>query len=297
MFDSISNGLVSLRGVEGDGQNITVTLDAANRAAKITLTPGSQAVQYFANAAARAAATPGFVGQIGIQVDTQSAYLGTATSAGSWKNYFGMLGNAFDQPMQGSTTIVTDAVDFFQYTFQLEDASASASFGNNSGFFSVFTGGVELNGNTTSQSGNILFVLGPSSGFTAQSTSNTLSVSESGSIALSGTTIVSGGFNLTSGANLNFLTGSGIELNGTHVAANSVLITTASPGTPSSALINTFLSSANVQTGYSLTSSATLRAFDATTVGVSYSQTVLTNLANFVLTLAADLEALKVPHA
>lgn len=296
MFDSISNGLVSLRGVEGDGQNITVTLDATNHAAKITLTPGSQAVQYFANAAARAAATPGFAGQIGIQVDTQSAYLGTATSAGSWKNFFGMLGNAFDQPMQGSTTIVTDALDDYFYTFRRGDSTGAAVFGP-SGVYSEFTGGIQVSGGVQSSAGDVSLSVGGSNSFTANSTSNTLAVSESGSIAMTGTILVSGGFGLTTGSNLNFMAGSAIQYAGVHVAANSVLTTTASPGMPSSALINTFLSSANVQTGYSLTSSATLRAFDATTVGVSYSQTVLTNLANFVLTLAADLEALKVPHA
>jgi len=46
----------------------------------------------FANAAARAAATPSFVGQLGIQVDLGSIWRATALSAGSWSADFSLDG-------------------------------------------------------------------------------------------------------------------------------------------------------------------------------------------------------------
>lgn len=42
------------------------------------------ATQTFADATARAAAVPGFIGQYGIQLDTSRLYISTGTSAGNW---------------------------------------------------------------------------------------------------------------------------------------------------------------------------------------------------------------------
>lgn len=42
------------------------------------------ATQTFADAAARAVAVPGFIGQYGIQLDTTRLYISTGTSAGNW---------------------------------------------------------------------------------------------------------------------------------------------------------------------------------------------------------------------
>lgn len=93
-----------------------------------------------------------------------------------------------------------------------------------------------------------------------------------------------------SGANLNFVSGSIVKLAGVNIPANSVVTTTVTSGHLGSSLINTFLSSANIQTGYSLVGYATERVL---TAGVSG----LADVLNVLCTLIADLEALKVPHA
>lgn len=58
----------------------TVTaLTATVAAKKVTTT--------FAADAARAAAVPAFIGQLGVQIDTNALYIGTALTAGSWSIY------------------------------------------------------------------------------------------------------------------------------------------------------------------------------------------------------------------
>lgn len=76
--------------------------------------------------------------------------------------------------------------------------------------------------------------------------------------------------------------------NGVIVPASSVLLTSSTAGEFSSALVNTFLSSANTQTGWSATNVVTTRVFDAATASLG-------DLRNFVGTLLNDIKALKLP--
>lgn len=72
------NSLIGATGAAGsNGTNGTNGTNGSNG------TNGENAVT-FADATARGAATPGFVGQLGLQLDTVVLYRGTATSAGSW---------------------------------------------------------------------------------------------------------------------------------------------------------------------------------------------------------------------
>lgn len=85
VYDSTSNGTLLFRGVEGDNQYITSTLDAANNAIKLSLTfSGGGFTATFANTAARNANIPTAIGQIGFQVDNTNIYYATGTSAGNW---------------------------------------------------------------------------------------------------------------------------------------------------------------------------------------------------------------------
>jgi len=95
--------------------------------------------------------------------------------------------------------------------------------------------------------------------------------------------------NLQSGGIIDFRTGSLVKVASVTVPANSVLVTNASAGNLSSSLINTFISSANTQTGYTTFSNpATLRTCDTATV-------TLSQLAQIVGTLISDLKAVKLP--
>lgn len=52
--------------------------------APCTVSTTSGSTQAFANSTVRAAATPGFVGQLGYQIDSTTLYAGTATTLGAW---------------------------------------------------------------------------------------------------------------------------------------------------------------------------------------------------------------------
>lgn len=79
------------------------------------------------------------------------------------------------------------------------------------------------------------------------------------------------------------------KITGVSVPANSVLGTSANAGEMTSRLLNTFVSTANTQTGYTAFSNpATLRTCDTATV-------TLSQLAQIVGTLIEDLKAVKLP--
>lgn len=91
------------------------------------------------------------------------------------------------------------------------------------------------------------------------------------------------------GSTLDFNTTSRISDAGVLIPANSVLTTSSTAGQLNSSLINTFVSSANTQTGYTtFANPATLRTCDTATV-------TLQQLAQLVGTLVEDLKAIKLP--
>jgi hypothetical protein len=257
-FSSVANGLVGFRSVEGDGINTVCTLDVPNNAIKVALTAAAAPPAVFANAAARAAAVPAFVGQIGVEQDTLTAYMSYGTSAGNWQNQF--LTNGVAQVLSES-----DAGTTFQVP--------------NEAIFEII--------DTTS--GGSIFQLVGGVGWNMQGTWN---YSSNCTITFGGGVIT----NFASGSILNYVAGALVKLAGTSIPANSVMTIGGTAGEPNYSPISNFLSTGNLSSAYTLNATATLRAFDATTIGGSYSQTVLTNLANTLLTLITDLAARLLPQ-
>ncbi len=112
-----------------------------------------------------------------------------------------------------------------------------------------------------------------------------------GSILFSGlnfSVVTGSSVTIDTGCLFTFNNGSILTINGSTVSANSVLTTNGTPGQVSSALINTFVSTANVQTGYAITNPATIRSYDTATV-------TLQQLAQALGTLITDLKAAKLP--
>lgn len=98
-----------------------------------------------------------------------------------------------------------------------------------------------------------------------------------------------------SGLEVTFQSGSFLDLNGTlqignvTIPANSVMITSAVAGTPSSKLLNTFVSTSNTNTGWTaFTNSAVLKTADCNTV-------TLPQLAQIVDTLIGALRNVLLP--
>lgn len=88
----------------GDTQPITYTPEELLTFLMIsaTVVSGSQPTAVFLNAAARAAATPGFSGQLGLQVDTRQVYIGTSLVAGGWTVYSGATKVYADSTARGA---------------------------------------------------------------------------------------------------------------------------------------------------------------------------------------------------
>jgi len=191
----------------------------------------------FADAVARAAAVPLFIGQFGAQLDTDTPYIAFAAPAGSWNQILASGANTFS---------VTQA---FPVTWTIDDGWTLDGTGNGTITFDQFL--------------SILFTA-----------TNSL-------VEFAGTTQFE--------ADVNFHSTARIQDTGVNVPANSVLTTSGTAGQLNSSLINTFVSSANTQTGYTtFANPATLRTCDTATV-------TLPQLAQIVGTLIEDLKAIKLP--
>lgn len=88
VFDNLTNFLASFRGIASGDEFISVTLNGVTNAIEITLIPGSLKVQQtFADSAARMSATPLFLGQLGVQINSQEIYIGTSLAVNGWTIY------------------------------------------------------------------------------------------------------------------------------------------------------------------------------------------------------------------
>lgn len=107
------------------------TSTAVSPATFITRVNTIKATTTFANAAARAAATPAFDGQVGVQLDTEMVYTATGLAAGNWQSSF-MQPNTTTNftadtefALDGNAFVVSDgAVEHIRI-----DASGEMSFG------------------------------------------------------------------------------------------------------------------------------------------------------------------------
>lgn len=212
VFDNVTNGLVSFRGIEGDGEFIGVTLDATNHAVKLSVLGGVIVGQTFVNAAARAAAVPSFVGQLGVEQDTLTPYLSNGTTAGDWQASF--LTNGVNNALTANTVFVVNAGG--TKLFEISDGVGnSVIFGDSTAFFDIngssnFNGAVVFNAQT--QVEDAVLEIGSSS---------TLQVDSGGAV--------------------NMVTGSLLKNNGVTIPANSVLTTSGVAGHLSSALLSGFV--------------------------------------------------------
>lgn len=201
------------------GTSTTLAITPASLTA-VLATVGETVV--FADAVARAAAVPAFVGQFGAQVDTVVPYLSGGLTPGAWSSIL-ILDNPAVQSTSG-TSIDIPGGGF--WNFGSSDATGFLNFTN--GLEATFDGCV---------------------------------------------------------INLN---GPSVEIAGVPIPAASVIVT-AGAATLSSQLLNTFISGANTQTGYTpVSNGATIRTYDCNTV-------TLPQLAQAVGTLMADLVAAKMP--
>lgn len=200
------------------GASATLAVTPAGLSA-LVLTLGL--TQTFADAAARAAAVPDFIGQLGGQQDIGSGWVAWGAGAGQWHPL-----------LTGNTTNDT------------ETTTTTIEFTN---------GAFEFDGGTT--------------GF------------------LNLTDLI---LTMPLGTRMNW-TGALWQNLGVTVPADSVMITNAVAGTPSSVLRSTFLSTFATQTGYTtFANSGVLRTCDTATV-------TLQQLAQLVGTLIEDLKAVQLP--
>jgi hypothetical protein len=80
----INNGIV---GTNASGAAVMLTGAQVQTLLNLPGTVIDQPTKTFADAAARGAATPDFLGQVGVQLDTTTVYLGTSIAAGGWTVY------------------------------------------------------------------------------------------------------------------------------------------------------------------------------------------------------------------
>lgn len=108
VYDSELNDQFQFRGVASANSNIAVTLDNVNHVVLLTLSNNTfKATRTFANAAARALATPDFEGQIGIQLDTEVLYIAETALVGSWYSPILLQDGASTSMLASSTLNLT----------------------------------------------------------------------------------------------------------------------------------------------------------------------------------------------
>lgn len=87
VFGAQEGTLFRFRGVGGNAP-ISVAYDNALKTIMISFDSSSFKVQQtFTDGAARASATPVFLGQLGVQINTEEIYIGTSLVAGGWTIY------------------------------------------------------------------------------------------------------------------------------------------------------------------------------------------------------------------
>lgn len=219
------------------GVSTTLAVHPAGLAAAASL----YRTETFADAAARGAAVPDFIGQFGAQLDTDVPYLAFAAPAGSWKQILAsgdsfVVSQGFPVTWSMPDSWTIDAGSTGDLTFA---DFALITFDNSP---VVFTSSVQFDGNQN---------------FTA-----TARIFDAGVI----------------------------------VPANSVLTTSSTAGQLNSALLTTFLSTANTQTGWGTPSSTLARTTFATYAGQAISnpptQAEVQTLDNAVVIVSQRLGAL-----
>lgn len=297
VLDSVVDTVVSFRGIKA-GDYIDISLDNTNHCIVVSFDAAAFAVNLpQATESLKGAA------ELATQVETDAGVddLRIVTPLKFHTGVVSLINNniAFTHRLihQGSNTIgETTTIDT---TDQILEIIASGgpfagtfTFDTNNGLQIVGQFGVNGQVNLTCGTGdsdsridlNTNAILNVNNGATlAVTTGGAFTVNSGASLSLAGTgTVQATGI-------LDFEAGSVVKVSGTSIPANSVFITSGTAGHISSALINTFLSSANTQTGWSVTGTSTNRTITNTSTA--------TDVLNALATLVQDLLAMKVPHA
>lgn len=312
VFDNDTDDLVQFRGIVSDSASLTVTLDAGNKTILLSFDPealvadipdatttqrGILETATNAEAIAKAATdkivTPSNLAALGAST-TFAGFVELATSAETITGTSTTLavtpaGLAAASALYSTVTFAdatarSGATPNFagQFGAQLDTEQAynagSTVAGDWNGIFTFGASNVMSSGTSVDLNGSVLNLFGGSFNIDG-TTTNTWS----GNYAIDNAV-----FTFTNVATID-LDSAILKIGGVSVPANSVLVTSGSVGDPSSRLLNTFISSANTQTGYTTFSNpATLRTCDTATV-------TLQQLAQIVGTLIEDLKAVKLP--
>lgn len=85
VFEELNETEFQFRGVGSGDSYINVELNDTTHVIEITLEVESLKLQQtFTDNAARASATPQYLGQLGVQINTSDLYIGTSLAAGGW---------------------------------------------------------------------------------------------------------------------------------------------------------------------------------------------------------------------
>jgi len=295
LFASVSSGLVSFYGIEGS-QYIDVTFDAVNKAVQISLDAEAfaggipQATESVLGGAKIATQTQTNVGTDDATIVTPlklsgrtstTARTGVAALATQGEVNAGTNNTKIVTPLTLATLIYGGVPSG---TVMLGDTSQSI-LGQTTWDFdqalSITIAGIsfltlDIDTGITFQNGSVTFL----SDITSSGGANF-----SGAVEFS----ASGTVQFDSGTTIDFQTGTVIQVASVAIPANSVFITSGVAGHLSSALISTFASTANVQTGWTpFSNGAVLRTCDTATV-------TLPQLAQIVGTLIEQLKTPKLP--
>lgn len=125
-IEIIVNGLV---GTDANGNAVMLTGSQVQTLLNLPATVIDQPTKTFADASARGSATPDFLGQVGVQLDTSTIYTGTSIAAGGWTVYnFTVAADSVDtanikNSAVTAAKIATDAVE----TAKIKDLNVTAA--------------------------------------------------------------------------------------------------------------------------------------------------------------------------
>lgn len=107
VFDALVSQEFQFRGIRSTNGNITVALNNALHTIDLTISEATfQTTTTFENEATRGNTVPDFVGQVGVQLDTNVIYTSTGLNAGDWVTTQFFIAGQVNTVTSGSTNVV-----------------------------------------------------------------------------------------------------------------------------------------------------------------------------------------------